>query len=56
MSIPLIRVNMAEIITTQNVFWCRELYNIPEAVQFLSEAITYGDKAGADYWWRMGRY
>ncbi len=31
-----------------------ELYNTTRGSQFLSEAITYGDKAGADYWWSWG--
>ncbi|MHC1736831.1 MAG: glycoside hydrolase family 9 protein [Ignavibacteriaceae bacterium] len=31
-----------------------ELYNTTKGSQYLNEAISYGDKAGADYWWSWG--
>lgn len=33
---------------------CIELYNTTKGSLYLNEAISYGDKAGADYWWSWG--
>lgn len=31
-----------------------ELYNTTKASNYLNDAISYGDKAGSDYWWSWG--